>query len=162
MNAVRIGHGFDVHAFTDGQGFVLGGVYIAAGKALLAHSDGDVLIHALCDALLGALGQGDIGQLYPDNDPQNENRDSREFLRAVVQRAGKQGYSLGNADVTIMAQSPKMAPHIVAMRQCLSQDLACEPLQINIKATTTEGLGFVGREQGIAVAAVVLLERELT
>ena len=116
----------------------------------------------MCDALLGALGQGDIGQLYPDNDPQNKNRDSREFLRAVVQRADMQGYSLGNADVTIMAQSPKMAPYIAAMRQCLSQDLACEPLQINIKATTTEGLGFVGREQGIAVAAVVLLERELT
>ncbi len=98
MNAVRIGHGFDVHAFTEGDGFVLGGVRIAADKALLAHSDGDVLIHALCDALLGAIGQRDIGQLYPDNDPQNANRDSREFLREVERQIGLGGYCLGNAD----------------------------------------------------------------
>jgi 2-C-methyl-D-erythritol 2,4-cyclodiphosphate synthase len=159
MNAVRIGHGFDVHAFTEGDGFVLGGVRIAADKALLAHSDGDVLIHALCDALLGAIGQGDIGQLYPDNDPQNANRDSREFLREVERQMVMAGYCLGNADVTIIAQAPKMTPHASAMRQILAQDLKCQPEQINIKATTTEGLGFVGREQGIAVAAVVLLER---
>jgi 2-C-methyl-D-erythritol 2,4-cyclodiphosphate synthase len=159
MNAVRIGHGFDVHAFTEGDGFVLGGVRIAADRALLAHSDGDVLIHALCDALLGAIGERDIGQLYPDNDPQNANRDSREFLRDVEQQIGMAGYCLGNADVTIIAQAPKMAPHVSAMRQILAQDLKCLSEQINIKATTTEGLGFVGREQGIAVAAVVLLER---
>jgi 2-C-methyl-D-erythritol 2,4-cyclodiphosphate synthase len=159
MNAVRIGHGFDVHAFTEGDGFVLGGVRITADRALLAHSDGDVLIHALCDALLGAIGQGDIGQLYPDNDPQNANRDSREFLREVERQIGMAGYSLGNADVTIIAQAPKMAPYVSAMRQLLAQDLKCQTEQINIKATTTEGLGFVGREQGIAVAAVVLLER---
>ena len=159
MNAVRIGHGFDVHAFTEGDGFVLGGVRIAADRALLAHSDGDVLIHALCDALLGAIGERDIGQLYPDNDPQNANRDSREFLRDVEQRIGMAGYCLGNADVTIIAQAPKMAPQVSAMRLILAQDLKCLSEQINIKATTTEGLGFVGREQGIAVAAVVLLER---
>ena len=159
MNAVRIGHGFDVHAFAAGDGFVLGGVHIVADKTLLAHSDGDVLIHALCDALLGAIGQVDIGQLYPDNDPQNANRDSREFLREVEQRVGMAGYRLGNADLTIIAEAPKMAPHISAMRQLLAQDLKCQSGQINIKATTTEGLGFVGREEGIAVAAVVLLER---
>jgi len=159
MNAVRIGHGFDVHAFTEGDGFVLGGVRIAADKALLAHSDGDVLIHALCDALLGAIGQRDIGQLYPDNDPQNANRDSREILREVERKIGMAGYCLGNADVTIIAQAPKMAPNVGAMRQILAQDLKCQSGQVNIKATTTEGLGFVGREQGIAVAAVVLLER---
>jgi 2-C-methyl-D-erythritol 2,4-cyclodiphosphate synthase len=159
MNAVRIGHGFDVHAFTEGDGFVLGGVRIAADRALLAHSDGDVLIHALCDALLGAIGERDIGQLYPDNDPQNANRDSREILCEVEQQIGMAGYCLGNADVTIIAQAPKMAPHVSAMRQILAQDLKCQSGQVNIKATTTEGLGFVGREQGIAVAAVVLLER---
>jgi 2-C-methyl-D-erythritol 2,4-cyclodiphosphate synthase len=159
MNAVRIGHGFDVHAFTEGDGFVLGGVRITADKGLLAHSDGDVLIHALCDALLGAIGERDIGQLYPDNDPQNANRDSREFLREVERQMVMAGYCLGNADVTIIAQAPKMAPHVSAMRQILAQDLKCQSGQVNIKATTTEGLGFVGREQGIAVAAVVLLER---
>jgi 2-C-methyl-D-erythritol 2,4-cyclodiphosphate synthase len=159
MNAVRIGHGFDVHAFTEGDGFVLGGVRITADKGLLAHSDGDVLIHALCDALLGAIGERDIGQLFPDNDPQNANRDSREFLREVERQMVMAGYCLGNADVTIIAQAPKMAPHVSAMRQILAQDLKCQSGQVNIKATTTEGLGFVGREQGIAVAAVVLLER---
>jgi 2-C-methyl-D-erythritol 2,4-cyclodiphosphate synthase len=159
MNTTRIGHGFDVHAFIPGDGFVLGGVRIAADRALLAHSDGDVLIHALCDALLGAIGQGDIGQLFPDNDRQNADRDSREFLHEVERQVGMAGYCLGNADVTIIAETPKMAPHVSAMRQLLAQDLKCEPGQINIKATTTEGLGFVGREQGIAVAAVVLLER---
>jgi 2-C-methyl-D-erythritol 2,4-cyclodiphosphate synthase len=134
-------------------------VRIADQRSLLAHSDGDVLIHALCDALLGAIGAGDIGQLYPDSDPANEDRDSREFLREVGQRVTAAGYRFGNADVTIIAQAPKMAPHTMAMRQLLAQDLECDAQQINIKATTTEGLGFVGREQGIAVAAVVLLER---
>jgi len=159
MSASRIGHGFDVHAFSDGDGFVLGGVRIADRRGLRAHSDGDVLIHALCDALLGALGAGDIGQLFPDSDARNAGRDSREFLREVGQRVGAAGYRLGNADVTIIAQAPKMAPHTPAMRRLLAQDLGCDAAQINIKATTTEGLGFVGREQGIAVAAVVLLER---
>ena len=155
---MRIGHGYDVHAFSEGDGFVLGGVTIEDRRGLKAHSDGDVLIHALCDAMLGALGEGDIGQLYPDSDPHNENRDSREFLRDVVDKARQAGFRLGNADVTIIAQAPKMAPHTAAMRALLASDLDCEPGQINIKATTTEGLGFIGREQGIAVAAVVLLE----
>jgi 2-C-methyl-D-erythritol 2,4-cyclodiphosphate synthase len=126
---------------------------------MVAHSDGDVLIHALCDALLGALGQGDIGRLYSDSDPQNRDRDSREFLRDVAERMVVAGYRLGNADVTIIAQAPKMAPHVDAMREVLAQDLACQTQQINVKATTTEGLGYIGREQGIAVASVVLLER---
>ena len=156
----KIGHGYDVHAFTDGDGFVLGGVRIPADRALRAHSDGDVLIHALCDAILGALGAGDIGQLFPDSDAANANRDSREFLREVARRSSEAGFRLGNADVTIVAQAPKMAPHTAAMRQLLAQDLACDAAQINIKATTTEGLGYIGREQGIAVAAVVLLESD--
>ena len=160
MNAIRIGHGYDVHAFTRGKGFVLGGVTLDCDLAIIAHSDGDVLIHALCDALLGALGQGDIGRLYSDQDPGNENRDSREFLREVRQRVETAGYRLGNADLTIIAQTPKMAPHIDAMRDVLALDLDCSSQQINVKATTTEGLGYIGRKQGIAVAAVVLLERK--
>jgi len=159
MNASRIGHGYDVHAFTEGNGFVLGGVHIADSRTMVAHSDGDVLIHALCDAILGALGQGDIGRLYSDRDPENCGRDSREFLRDIAERMVSAGYSLGNADVTIIAEAPKMAPHVDAMRSLLAQDLSCQAQQINVKATTTEGLGYIGREQGIAVAAVVLLER---
>jgi 2-C-methyl-D-erythritol 2,4-cyclodiphosphate synthase len=157
MNA-RIGHGYDVHAFTEGDGFVLGGVPIADHRSLKAHSDGDVLIHALCDAMLGALGAGDIGQLYPDSDADNENRDSREFLRDVAAMAKQAGLRLGNADLTIIAQAPKMAPHTPAMRAVLARDLDCDEQRVNVKATTTEGLGFIGREEGIAVAAVVLLE----
>ena len=160
MNAIKIGHGYDVHAFNRGNGFVLGGVPLDCDLAIIAHSDGDVLIHALCDALLGALGQGDIGRLYSDQDPGNENRDSREFLREVRQRVETAGYRLGNADLTIIAQTPKMAPHIDAMRDVLALDLDCSSQQINVKATTTEGLGYIGRKQGIAVAAVVLLERK--
>ena len=160
MNAIKIGHGYDVHALTRGSGFVLGGVTLDCDLAIIAHSDGDVLIHALCDALLGALGQGDIGRLYSDQDPGNENRDSREFLREVRQRVETAGYRLGNADLTIIAQTPKMAPHIDAMRDVLALDLDCSSQQINVKATTTEGLGYIGRKQGIAVAAVVLLERK--
>jgi 2-C-methyl-D-erythritol 2,4-cyclodiphosphate synthase len=159
MTAPRIGHGYDVHAFAPGDGFVLGGVPVPADKAIVAHSDGDVLIHALCDALLGALGQGDIGRLFPDDDAQNENRDSREFLREVKRRLDGEACRLGNADVTIIAQAPKMAPHVAAMCKLLARDLDCGEHQINIKATTTEGLGFIGREEGIAVAAVVLLEK---
>ena len=159
MSSIRIGHGYDVHAFTDGDGFVMGGVSISCAKAVVAHSDGDVLIHALCDALLGALGRGDIGQLFPDSDVQNENRDSREFLREIKLLVDNDGYRLGNADLTIVAQAPKMAVHIAAIKRNLAQDLGCQNASINVKATTTEGLGFIGREQGIAVAAVVLLEQ---
>jgi 2-C-methyl-D-erythritol 2,4-cyclodiphosphate synthase len=159
MSSIRIGHGYDVHAFTDGDGFVLGGVHISCAKAVVAHSDGDVLIHALCDALLGALGRGDIGQLFPDSDAQNKNRDSREFLREIKQIIDNDSYRLGNADLTIIAQAPKMAAHVAAIKHNLAQDLGCQSASINVKATTTEGLGFIGREQGIAVAAVVLLEQ---
>ena len=158
MSGNRIGHGYDVHAFAQGDGFVLGGVEIACDKAIVAHSDGDVLIHALCDALLGALGRGDIGQLFPDSDAGNKNRDSREFLREIKKLVESDGYRLGNADITIILQAPKMAPQLPAMQTLLSQDMECPRSCINIKATTTEKLGFVGREEGIAVAAVVLLE----
>ena len=158
MNSPRIGHGYDVHAFAEGDGFVLGGVRIACDRSIVAHSDGDALIHALCDALLGAVGEGDIGGLFPDDDPQNRDRDSRDFLREVAKRVEAAGYRLGNADITIVAQAPKMAPHVDAMRKTLAQDLACRPGQINVKATTTERLGFIGAGQGIAVNAVVLLE----
>jgi 2-C-methyl-D-erythritol 2,4-cyclodiphosphate synthase len=154
----RIGHGYDVHAFAAGTGFVLGGVSIDCDKSIVAHSDGDVLIHALCDALLGALGRGDIGRLFPDDDVANRDRDSREFLRAVSALLQTDGYRLGNADITVIAQAPRLAPHVAAMRECLREDLDCEAAAINIKATTTEKLGFIGREEGIAAEAVVLLE----
>jgi 2-C-methyl-D-erythritol 2,4-cyclodiphosphate synthase len=158
MSNIRIGHGYDVHAFADGDGIVLGGVAISTDKAIVAHSDGDVLIHALCDSMLGALGRGDIGQLFPDTAVQNRDRDSRDFLREIKRLADTDGYRLGNADITIVAQAPKMAPHIGAMKKLLAQDLDCPADRLNIKATTTEGLGYIGREEGIAVAAVVLLE----
>jgi len=155
----RIGHGFDVHAYAPGNGFVLGGVTIACDKAVIAHSDGDVLIHALCDALLGALGRGDIGGLFPDSDDANRDRDSREFLRETCALLKADGYRLANADITVLAQAPRLAAHTAAMRECLRQDLECDAAAINIKATTTEKLGFIGREEGIAAEAVVLLEK---
>lgn len=158
MTTIRIGHGYDVHAFAQGSGFVLGGIEIACDRAIVAHSDGDVLIHALCDAMLGALGRGDIGQLFPDSDAANENRDSREFLREVKRLADQDGLRLGNADITIILQVPRMAPHLASMKNALAQELDCPAAIINIKATTTEKLGFIGREEGIAVEAVVLLE----
>ncbi len=158
MVNIRIGHGFDVHALSDGGGVILGGVQIPHHKSLVAHSDGDVLIHALCDALLGAMARGDIGALFPDSDPAHKNRDSREFLGTVKKMMDDDGYVLGNADITIVAQAPKMAPHLAAMKQNLVVDLVVNPAQINIKATTTEKLGYAGREEGIAVHVVVLLE----
>lgn len=158
MPSPRIGHGYDVHAFAPGRGFVLGGIEIPCDKSVVAHSDGDVLIHALCDALLGALGRGDIGRIFPDSDAANENRDSREFLQAVKKLAAEDGFRLGNADITVLLQAPKLAAHVAAMQRLLAQSLDCPPALINIKATTTEQLGFIGREEGIAVAAVVLLE----
>ena len=154
---MRIGHGYDVHKF-GGQGpIVLGGVKIDYEQGFLAHSDGDVAIHALCDAILGALCMGDIGNHFPDTDDEYENIDSRILLRHVVSLMNEKGYMIGNADITIEAQAPKMAPHLVAMRTCLSEDLACDIEQVNVKATTTEKLGFVGRKEGIATTAVVLL-----
>ncbi len=158
MPAIRIGHGFDVHALRAGDGLVLGGVSIPCDYAFLAHSDGDVLIHALCDALLGAMGQGDIGTHFPDTDTANKNRDSRKFLRHIKSLMDTGSYQLGNADITILAEAPKMAPHISAMVELIASDLETRVSQVNIKATTTEKLGFVGRGEGIAVHAVVLLE----
>lgn len=154
---MRIGHGFDVHAFGGNGPITLGGVKIDYPQGLLAHSDGDVVLHALSDALLGALAMGDIGHHFPDTDVAFKGIDSRILLRKVYADIQTAGYSLGNLDITIMAQAPKMAPHITAMRQCIADDLACELSQVNVKATTTEKLGFVGRKEGIAVEAVVLL-----
>jgi 2-C-methyl-D-erythritol 2,4-cyclodiphosphate synthase len=159
MSNIRIGHGYDVHALAEGNGLVLGGVTISCDYCFIAHSDGDVLIHALCDALLGAMGKGDIGFHFSDMDAANKNRDSREFLRVVRSLMTEEHYQLVNADVTIIAQSPKMAPHIDSMKQKLALDLEADLSQLNIKATTTEKLGFAGRKEGIAVHAVVLLEK---
>ena len=157
---MRIGHGFDVHKFGDQQAnaeITIGGVKIASDRPLLAHSDGDVLIHALCDALLGAAAMGDIGEHFPDTDAQYKDADSRVLLRDVVASLEQAGYRLINADITLVAQVPKMAPHKLQMRDNLAADLSCELSQLNIKATTTEGLGYAGRKEGIACHAVVLL-----
>jgi 2-C-methyl-D-erythritol 2,4-cyclodiphosphate synthase len=154
---MRVGQGFDVHAFGDGDHVVLGGVVIPHVKGLVAHSDGDVLIHALCDALLGGAGLGDIGRHFPDTDPRYRNADSRDLLRHVMKLVGQQGYCVGNVDCTVIAQAPKLAPHIEKMRTILAEDLAATVEQVNVKATTTERLGFCGREEGIAAMAVVLL-----
>ena len=157
MNPLRIGHGFDVHAFGGEGPITLGGVKIAYQQGLLAHSDGDVVLHAVADALLGAVALGDIGHHFPDTDAAFKGIDSRILLRKVFAEVQAKGYQLGNMDVTIMAQAPKMAPHILAMRQVLAADLHSDLDQVNVKATTTEKLGFVGRKEGIAVEAVVLL-----
>ncbi len=155
---MRIGQGVDVHKFGDGDKIVIGGVVIPFHHGLVAHSDGDVLLHALCDALLGAAALGDIGRHFPDTDPQYANADSRALLRLVYVLVKKEGYRLGNADMTIVAQAPKMAPFIDEMRARIAEDLETEIRQINVKATTTERLGFNGREEGITALATVLLE----
>lgn len=155
---MRIGHGYDVHRFGPGDELVLGGVTIPHDHGLVAHSDGDVLIHAVCDALLGALGEGDIGHHFPDTDPANAGIDSRVLLRSVVQLVHRAGWVLGNLDATVVAEAPRMAMHISAMRANLAADLAATVAQVNVKATTTETLGFTGRREGIAVHAVVLLQ----
>jgi 2-C-methyl-D-erythritol 2,4-cyclodiphosphate synthase len=154
---LRIGHGYDVHRFTEGSFITLGGVRIAHHSGLLAHSDGDVLLHALCDALLGAAALGDIGKHFPDTDPAFKGADSRVLLRHVLGLLADKGWQVGNVDATIVAQAPKMAPHIENMRLLIAADLAVEVDQVNVKATTTEKLGFAGREEGIAVHAVALL-----
>lgn len=155
---MRIGHGYDVHRFGPGDTVVLGGVSIPYSRGLEAHSDGDVLIHAICDALLGAIGEGDIGRHFPDTDAAWKGADSRTLLTRVVKLVRAAGWQLGNLDSTLIAQAPKMAPHIEAMRCNLARDLETAVDQVNIKATTTEGLGFTGRGEGIAAHAVVLLE----
>jgi 2-C-methyl-D-erythritol 2,4-cyclodiphosphate synthase len=154
---MRIGHGYDVHRFGEGDFITLGGVRIPHRFGLLAHSDGDVVLHALSDALLGAAALGDIGKHFPDTDPTFKGADSRVLLRHVVKLVREKGWQVGNVDATIVAQAPKMAPHIQTMRERIAEDLRVELDQVNIKATTTEKLGFTGREEGIAVHAVALL-----
>ena len=154
---MRIGHGYDAHRFCPDKPLVIGGVTIPYELGMLAHSDGDVLIHALCDALLGAVGLGDIGGFYPDTDAQYEGIDSRILLRDVMNKLDEQGWVVGNADMTLIAQKPKMKPHINGMKALIADDLNIEVQQLNIKATTTEKMGFTGRGEGIAAHAVVLL-----
>lgn len=158
---IRVGHGFDVHKFSepkDNATIVICGVSIPYDAELVAHSDGDVALHALSDALLGAAALGDIGHHFPDTDPAYAGADSRELLRQVMDAVIEKGYRVGNVDLTIMAQAPKMAPHIESMRQNIAVDLNLELDQVNVKATTTEKLGFVGRKEGIAAEAVTLIE----
>jgi 2-C-methyl-D-erythritol 2,4-cyclodiphosphate synthase len=156
---VRIGHGLDVHQLIEGRKCVIGGVEIPHEKGLLGHSDADVLLHAICDALLGAAGLGDIGRHFPDNDAQYKGADSRALLRQVIVLLKKSGYVVGNVDATIVAQSPKMAPHIEQMRANIAADCEVEVGRINVKATTTEQLGFTGRGEGIAAEAVCLIHQ---
>ena len=156
---IRVGMGYDVHRFKDGGDVILGGVKIDYEQGLEAHSDGDVVLHALCDALLGAAALGDIGKHFPDTDPEFKGADSRVLLRHVYRIIQDKGYVLVNADITIIAQAPKMAPYIVAMGGNIAADLNIEVDFINVKATTTEKLGFEGRKEGIAVQAVVLIEK---
>lgn len=155
---LRIGHGYDVHALVEGRKLILGGVEIQHSKGLLGHSDADVLIHALCDALLGAAALGDIGRHFPDTDPAYAGADSRELLRRVVDLLS--GFKFLNADITVIAQAPRLQPHIERMRANLVEDLNTSIDRINIKATTTEKLGYIGREEAIAAEAVVLLEQK--
>lgn len=157
---IRIGQGFDVHKFAEGRKLIIGGVEIPYEKGLLGHSDADVLLHAITDAILGALSMKDIGTHFPDNDPKYKNADSAVLLNEVWQKAKEQGYKLINMDCTIIAQKPKIAPFIDAIRKRISGILEADEGQINVKATTTEGLGFTGRGEGIAALAVVLIAKE--
>lgn len=154
---MRIGHGYDVHRFGEGDHITLGGMRIAHDRGLVAHSDGDVVMHAVTDAILGAAALGDIGRHFPDTDPKFKGADSRVLLRHALGLVQAKGWKVGNVDVTIAAQAPKLAPHIENMRVRVAEDLQVELEQVNIKATTTEKLGFVGRKEGIAVDAVALL-----
>ena len=156
---MRIGQGFDVHAFGEGDHVTLGGVRVPHRRGVVAHSDGDVVIHALCDAIFGALALGDIGQHFPPTDERWRGADSRQFLRHAAMLMAQHGYALGNADVTVIGEAPKVGPHAQAMREILAADLACDIGCVSIKATTTERLGFCGRGEGIAAQACVLLER---
>jgi 2-C-methyl-D-erythritol 2,4-cyclodiphosphate synthase len=159
VKALRIGSGFDVHRLAKGKGVTLGGVSIACPYRVVAHSDGDVLIHALCDALLGAAGLGDIGRWFPDTDAEFRGADSRVLLREVMRQLRKGHWRVINADLTLIAQVPRVAKHVAAMRQRLAADLGVKAAAVNVKATTTEGLGFIGREKGIAAQAIALLRR---
>ena len=156
---MRIGQGFDVHALVAGRRLVMGGVEIPHSKGLAGHSDADVLLHAICDALLGAAALGDIGMHFPDNDPKYSEIDSRELLRSVAKKVGLAGFRIVNVDATIIAQAPRMAPHVPKMIGNIAADLGLNPSQVSIKATTTEGLGYTGRGEGIAAQAIALIER---
>ncbi|BFU60827.1 MULTISPECIES: 2-C-methyl-D-erythritol 2,4-cyclodiphosphate synthase [Rodentibacter] len=157
---IRIGHGFDVHAFGENRPLIIGGIEIPYHTGFIAHSDGDVALHALTDALLGAVALGDIGKLFPDTDMQYKNADSRGLLREAFRQVREKGYKIGNVDITIIAQAPKMRPHIDNMRAVIATDLQCHIDQVNVKATTTEKLGFTGRNEGIACEAVALLIKQ--
>ncbi len=154
---LRIGHGFDIHRIEAGDGLTLGGVFIACDYRIIAHSDGDVLIHALCDALLGAIGAGDIGKLFPDNDPQFKGIDSRKLLRIVMERVRAAGFAPVNVDCTLIAEAPRVGRHVPAMCEVLAADLGIASALVNVKATTNEGMGHLGRREGIAAHALVLL-----
>lgn len=156
---MRIGQGFDVHAFCEGRPLIIGGVTIPYEKGLLGHSDADVLLHAVTDALLGAAGEGDIGKHFPDTDPAYKGADSKRLLLDSWKLVEKKGYRLGNIDCTIIAQKPKMLPYIEEMRSVIADIFEVDADQVNVKATTTEKLGFPGREEGIAAQAVVLIEK---
>lgn len=156
----RIGQGYDVHAFTSGDHVMLGGERIAHTHGILAHSDGDVLLHALCDALLGAAGLGDIGMHFPDSDPRWRGADSRTFVRHARSLLAERGYGIVNVDATVLAQAPRLGKHREAMRANIAADLGLDPTRVNVKATTTEGLGFIGRAEGLACMAVVLIEKQ--
>ncbi|KAA0891247.1 2-C-methyl-D-erythritol 2,4-cyclodiphosphate synthase [Oryzomonas rubra] len=158
---MRIGHGYDVHRLVEGRKLIMGGVEIPWEKGLLGHSDADVLLHAIADAILGAIGEGDIGKHFPDTDPAFEGADSLKLLAHVMTVADRSGYRLGNLDATIIAQRPKMAPHIAGMRENIARVLHADLGRINVKATTEEGLGFTGTGEGISAHAVALLERKV-
>lgn len=156
---MRIGQGFDVHAFGPGDHVMLGGVRISHSQGLVAHSDGDVAVHALCDALLGALALGDIGRHFPDSDPRWKGADSLQLLAHCMALVREHGYALGNADITVICERPKLAPHVEGMRARIASALGCKVAAVGIKATTSEKLGFTGRGEGIAASAVALLQR---
>ena len=159
MQGVRIGHGYDVHRLVEGRRLILGGVDVPWERGLLGHSDADVLTHAVMDALLGAAGLGDIGRHFPDTDPAYAGADSLHLLAHVVELLRERGFTVGNVDATILAQRPKLAPHISAMRDNLARAMGIAPDQVNVKATTEEGLGFTGSGEGMAAHAVALIER---
>jgi 2-C-methyl-D-erythritol 2,4-cyclodiphosphate synthase len=154
---IRVGQGFDVHALVPGRRLVVGGVEIPHERGLLGHSDADVLLHAITDAILGAAGLGDIGRLFPDTEAQFKDADSRGLLRQAVQRAGQAGWKVGNVDATVIAERPKIGPHVQAMRACIAADCGIDAGAVNVKGKTSEKLGYAGRGEGIAAQAVVLL-----
>ena len=157
---IRIGHGYDVHKFAEGRKLILGGADIPYEKGLLGHSDADVLVHAVMDSMLGALALGDIGKHFPDTDPEYSGADSVKLLEAVNKLIDKEGYKIGNIDATILCQAPKLAPHIIKMRENIASACGCDVSRISVKATTEEGLGFTGKKEGIAAHCVCLLNKK--